>query len=258
MHGRRFLSSGIVALLALVLFLAARGAWAQGGPPLPGDGGAPEENPGLESILDLVRGQKKLIDRQEKTIGALEKRLAEVESLALSSHNRLEEMGERTPDTEVSEAVEERLAELESSIEELPERADIVAAGEFPGSFRIPGTDAAIKIGGQVRFTGVSSLNAIGSEDRFVTSSIPIAGTEEAGKESRVTYIASPSRLNFDMRTPPGWAPCGPSSRLTTAGRPTPSASAMPSASGRSFSSGRRGRRSPTPRPSRTGSTSRA
>jgi hypothetical protein len=55
-----------------------------------------------------------------------------------------------------------------------------------------------------VRFTGVQSFDAIGSEDRFVTSSIPIAGTEDAGKESRVTCIATPSRLNFDLRTPTG------------------------------------------------------
>jgi hypothetical protein len=37
-----------------------------------------------------------------------------------------------------------------------------------------------------------------------VTSSIPIAGTEAAGKTSRVTYTARPSRLNFDLRTPTG------------------------------------------------------
>jgi hypothetical protein len=100
--------------------------------------------------------------------------------------------------------VETRLAELEASIQDLPEKADVVSAGEFPGSFRIPGTDAALKIGGQVRFTAVQSFDALGSEDRFVTSSIPIEGTEEAGKESRVAYIATPSRLNFDLRTPTG------------------------------------------------------
>ncbi len=104
----------------------------------------------------------------------------------------------------MGDAVEERLAELESSVEALPEKTDIVSAGDFPGSFKIPGTDAAMKIGGQVRFTGINSFDALGSEDRFVTSSIPIAGTEEAGKESRVTYISSPSRINFDMRTPTG------------------------------------------------------
>jgi uncharacterized coiled-coil protein SlyX len=189
----------------------ASGGLAPPGSPgeqLPAAGGqAPPQSPGqdtLASVLDLVREQRDVIDRQQETIDALEKRLDEVESLALSSHNRLEELDERAPDADVGAAVEERLAELESSIEALPEKTDIVSAGEFPGSFKIPGTDAAMKIGGQVRFTGINSFDAIGSEDRFVTSSIPIAGTEDAGKESRVTYIASPSRLNFDMRTPTG------------------------------------------------------
>jgi hypothetical protein len=201
MHWHRR-ACGTLSAFTLTVWLVAAGAAAQSDPP--SAGGAPQETPSLDSVLALVRDQARLIEKQEKTIRDLEKRLSEVESLALSSHNRLEEIKERTPDPEVGSAVEERLAELESSIQGLPEKADVVAAGEFPGSFRIPGTDAALKIGGQVRFTGVNSLDAIGSEDRFVTSSIPIAGTEAAGKESRVTYIGSPSRLNFDLRTPTG------------------------------------------------------
>ena len=76
--------------------------------------------------------------------------------------------------------------------------------GEFPGSFKIPGSDAALRIGGRVRMTYVNSFDAIGSDDRFVTSSIPIEGSEEAGKTSRVEFSAGPSRLNFDLRTPTG------------------------------------------------------
>ena len=197
---------GVAPALFLATLLMANIARAQDPSPPPGEGQQAESaGPGsLDAVLDVVRQQREMIEKQQKTIQTLEKRLDEVESLALSSHNRLEELHEQPPDAEVGTAVETRLAELEASVEALPEKSDFVAAGEFPGSFRIPGTDAAMKIGGQVRFTGVNSLDALGSEDRFVTSSIPIAGTEEAGKESRVTYIASPSRLNFDMRTPTG------------------------------------------------------
>lgn len=206
MRRKRFLSSSLAPVVTLAALLVSGGARAQSDEPRPEETATPgsAEREDLETILGLVREQRDLIERQGKTIQALTERLEEVEALALASHNRLQEMADRPRDTNVPTAVQERLARLESSIEELPEKTDIVPAGEFPGSFRIPGTDAALKIGGQVRFTAVNSLDALGSEDRFITSSIPIEGTEEAGKESRVTYIASPSRLNFDLRTPTG------------------------------------------------------
>src|SRR5215475_2037246 len=44
---------------------------------------------------------------------------------------------------------------------ELPQK--FVAAGEFPGSIEIPGTDAAFKIGAQARSTLVHSLAPLGA-----------------------------------------------------------------------------------------------
>ena len=199
---RRFL----VPVLTLSALLAPGVLGAQTDAPLRDRATGEQEAEGqtLSAMLDLVAEQRELIEEQRKTIRSLEQRLDEVESLALSSHNRLQAMGERAPDLQASTAVEERLAEIESSLLELPENTNVVAAGEFPGSIRIPGTDAALKIGGQVRLTAIQTLDALGSEDRFVTSSIPIAGTEAAGKGSRVAYISTPSRLNFDLRTPTG------------------------------------------------------
>ena len=81
----------------------------------------------------------------------------------------------------------------------LPEAADVVSVGEFPGSFRIPGTDAALKIGGQVRVTAVESLDAIGTDDRFVTSSIPVEGSEAAGKGARTTLAANPEPVQLRL-----------------------------------------------------------
>lgn len=101
-------------------------------------------------------------------------------------------------------AVEARLAEVEQSVQRVPEMAVQNLQGEFPGSFKVPGTDAALRIGGRVRVTYINSFDAIGSDDRFVTSSIPIEGSEEAGKTSRVEFSVVPSRFNFDLRTPTG------------------------------------------------------
>ena len=50
------------------------------------------------------------------------------------------------------------------------------------------------------------SIGALGSEDRFVTSSIPSHGSPEAGKTDRTVLSPAPSRLNTDLRvaTPQG------------------------------------------------------
>jgi hypothetical protein len=193
------------AALALGLIFAAGTVWPQEAPapPQPRQQAA-EEPPSLDAVLQLVREQQQLIARQKDTIQALESRLGKVEALALSSHNRLEELAARPAEPEVAVAVEKRLAELEQTVKQMPEKTDLVSVGEFPGSFRIPGTDAAIKLGGQVSYTSIHNLTALGSDESFVTSSIPIEGTDAAGKTSRINYIASPSRLNFDMRTPTG------------------------------------------------------
>src|SRR5688572_7303645 len=77
--------------------------------------------------------------------------------------------------------------------------AMVVSAGEFPGSIRIPGTESAFKLGGQARLVAVHTLDALGTEDRFVTSSIPV-GVSRAGEEARTVYSPIASRLNTDLR----------------------------------------------------------
>ncbi len=182
-------------MMPAVLFFALATAGAQ----------EPPSEPPVEELSQLLLQQKEIIEAQAKELEGLQKRLSEVEALALSSHNRLEEIEQRPEEATVTGAVEQRLAELEQQVQKIPETpADVVEAGEFPGSFHIPGTDAALKIGGQVRMSIVKTMGPLGVDDKFVTSSIPIEGTQEAGKGSRLTFNARPSRLNFDFRTPAG------------------------------------------------------
>ena len=81
---------------------------------------------------------------------------------------------------------------------------DQIAASEFPGSFPIPNSDAALKFGGLVRVNWVSTSDALLVDDRFVTSAIPVEGTADASRGARVNVNARPSRFNFDLRTPTG------------------------------------------------------
>ena len=78
---------------------------------------------------------------------------------------------------------EARLNETRGLLRKKPELPpEVVSAGNFPGSFRIPGSDAAIKIGGMVWTSLVQTFDALGSDDRFLTYSIPVEATTEAGK----------------------------------------------------------------------------
>jgi hypothetical protein len=168
--------------------------------------------PSLSELARLVgeqartlEEQRRELEEQKREIERLRKQLEETQQLSLAAHNQLEEMAKAAPAPTVSAAVEERLARIEESVQQTPDvPKDVVEAGDFPGSIRIPGTDVGLKVAGFVRTTGVATFGPLGTEDRFVTSSIPVAGSAEAGKEPRFVLTAIPSRFSLDLRTPTG------------------------------------------------------
>jgi hypothetical protein len=146
--------------------------------------------------------QDEIRDLQQQ-VEELTRQLDETKQLSLSTHNRMQVLENRAPDDSVSLAIAARLAELERQMARDPEAAEgKVSLADFPNAIPIPGTDAAIRIGGQARFNVAHNFAALGSEGRFVTSTIPIAGTEAAGKGPRTTLTASGSRFSFDFRSP--------------------------------------------------------
>jgi hypothetical protein len=185
-----------LAMVAVPLLLPAAPSPAQT---------AEVQAPSLAELAKLVAEQGRALEAQKREIEALRKELERTQQLSLAAHNRLEELATAAPAPTVSAAVEERLAKIEESVQQIPDvPKDVVSAGDFPGSIRIPGTDVGLRIGGLVRTTAVATLGPLGTEDRFVTSSIPVAGSQEAGKEPRFVLTAIPSRFNLDLRTPTG------------------------------------------------------
>ena len=185
-----------LAAMAVALALVAASSPAQATDP---------QGPSLAELAKLVAEQGRALEEQKREIEKLRKQLDETTQVSLSAHNRLEKMAEAAPAPTVSAAVEERLAKIEASVQQIPDvPPDVVSAGDFPGSFTVPGTDAALRIGGLVRATAVNTFGPLGTEDRFVTSSIPVEGSQEAGKEPRFVLTAIPSRFNLDLRTPTG------------------------------------------------------
>jgi len=185
-----------LAAVAVALALVAASLPAQTADP---------QGPSLAELAKLVADQGRALEEQKREIEKLRKQLDETTQLSLSAHNRLEDMAKAAPAPTASAAVEERLAKIEESVHQMPDvPTDVVAAGDFPGSIRIPGTDVGLRIAGLVRTTGIATLGPLGTEDRFVTSSIPVAGSLEEGKEPRFVLTAIPSRFSLDLRTPTG------------------------------------------------------
>ena len=143
-------------------------------------------------------------------------------------------------------------------VSEIP--PDVVTAEEFPGAFKLPGSDAALRIGGLVRANWVSTYDALLVDDRFQTSAIPVAGSPDAsrGGGGRVNVIASPRRFNFDLRTPTGVGYMRAFIEGISPATATRCGFDTRTDNGAASSSARPGPRSPTLKPNPTASTSKA
>jgi outer membrane DcaP-like protein len=172
-----------------------------------------EQRSQIEALQTLIAEQQAKIlaqqaagEGQSATIEEQSRRLAEMETRLAAMSARLDELLGKIPGDEYAQALEERLRKVEEEARKPPELPpDLVSAGDFPGSIRIPGTDTAIKFGGRIRTAAVFTLDDLGSEDRFLTNSIPVEpGDDAAGTGRRTTFTANTSRLNFEIRTPAG------------------------------------------------------
>jgi DcaP outer membrane protein len=155
----------------------------------------------VERQQALLEAQSKLLEGLSREVAGLKKQVDDAGAVALTARNEVADLKKQPPAPTVPDAVAQRLAEVEKAVQRVPELTDVVSPGDFPGSLRIPGTDAAMKIGGQARMTMVQTLAALGTDDRFVTSSIPV-GDQQAGEDARTVYSPQPSRVNFEIRSP--------------------------------------------------------
>jgi len=71
---------------------------------------------------------------------------------------------------------------------------------DFPGAWHLPGTTAAMKIGGYVNLAIIDSFDPIGSDDSFIVGTIPPDGSDLPGFQSGSTVTAAQSRINMEVR----------------------------------------------------------
>ncbi len=159
----------------------------------------------IDSQRVLIELQAAHGDSQAVQLDSLRVRLQTLESQLTSMTQRLEDIesdvGRALPDS----VIEKRLERIEASTKKAPELPpEAVSAGDFPGSIRIPGTDAAMKLGGRIRTAVVLTLDPLGTDDRFLTNSIPVGVSSVSGEDKRTNISARASRLNSEFRTPIG------------------------------------------------------
>ena len=160
---------------------------------------AQSEPMSLQDLQEILLAQQKIIEQQgeqlvanQKMISQLQKQLDQI----MASAGQAQDMSAEAV------ALRERLASLEQEVgtmrQDDPQKVDM--AGEFPGSFPIPGTNMSAKIGGNVRLGVVDNLDAIGSDDRFIVGSIPVGESAPGETTEGFTISAKRSRVNLDMR----------------------------------------------------------
>jgi DcaP outer membrane protein len=158
----------------------------------------------IELQKALIDTLKTIADSQSVSMGAQQIRLGQLETELAEMKKRLEIVETQANLPAWEDSLEVRLKKIETATQKSPELPpDIVSAGDFPGSIRIPGSDAAVKFGGRARTAAVLTLDPLGTDDRFLTNSIPV-GQPAVGEARRTNVSARASRLNIEFRTPGG------------------------------------------------------
>ncbi|MEM1453242.1 MAG: DcaP family trimeric outer membrane transporter [Planctomycetota bacterium] len=127
----------------------------------------------------------------------LEDRVRALEEALRIQEEELDQLRSRTsPSSGISSTPDSDGSRVE--IGRFPDDA-IVRTGEFPGSIRLPGLDASVRLGGFVRTDLIHDIDSLGFDEAVSVRTIPLDGSDEDGT-SQTRISARSSRINFDVR----------------------------------------------------------
>ena len=140
----------------------------------------------LAAETEKVAKQAQLIEEQRQAMVSMQTQIDQINQKA-------------TDELSADEiALRSRLETLESSIKASQDSANTTFDEDsFPNSTMIPGTNAAMRMGGFVKLNVVETFDALRSLDRFISGSIPVP---QESSTARTTMTVSQSRLNWDLR----------------------------------------------------------
>ena len=167
-----------------------------------------------EASAELTMQQlRNLLEKQQAQLEAQEKKLAEQQEQVEAQRKLLQAMQKQLDELEIeqpAERTEEQVAALEKVEDDSVGAQDEEAAAapealdlgkDFERSVRLPGSNAAFKIGGYVKMAIVNSRDPLGSDDRFVTASIPVGTSAVDDDSGEFAVTARQSRLNVELRS---------------------------------------------------------
>ena len=184
----------------------------------------PAKEMSLEDVIALVQqqqaqllSQRKQLEEQSKQISSLSEELdalrAPPPALMSDRDSGADKPDEAAPQPErviaqtadseepeqaAADSKEKTRSEVATAQQDDPSRAIM---DDFPGAWRLPGTQAALAIGGYVKAAAVINQDPLEIKDRFIVGSIPV-GDQDDGNKSESSLSAQQSRLNFDLREP--------------------------------------------------------
>ncbi len=95
------------------------------------------------------------------------------------------------------ETVQDQVADLQKAMND---PSNTIYDADFPGAWYLPGTTAAMKIGGYVNLSLVDSFDPMLIPDRFIVGSIPADGETVPGAVQGTTVSANQTRVNLEYR----------------------------------------------------------
>ncbi len=167
--------------------------------------GEPESDLSKETPLSRLAAQT---DPDEAPPAPVEDKKSTGEQLAVTESATIESAtdssataGQKQARAELARREEDASLGIEqeqSSIQEDP--SNTTYDMDFPGAWHLPGSTAAMKIGGYVNLALINSFDPMLISDRFIVGSIPPDDKDVLGAKSGTDVTANQTRINFEVR----------------------------------------------------------
>jgi hypothetical protein len=99
--------------------------------------------------------------------------------------------------TDAPETAQDQIVELQKAMND---PSNTIYDADFLGAWYLPGTTAAMKVGGYVNLSLVNSFNPMLIPDRFIVGSIPPDGEVVPGSVKGTSVSANQTRVNLEYR----------------------------------------------------------
>ena len=153
----------------------------------------------IRELQEILAEQELQLTAQQELIDSQQEEIAKQRTLLQSVQVQLDRLAaDQTVGRDQDKSTQQQSPGLDETVAALPESTSY--GDDFTGSIPIPGTDAAIKIGGFVSMSLVDTLDPLGTDDRFITGLIPVGDSDSVFVDGEVNVSARQSCLGIEIR----------------------------------------------------------